>query len=473
MKYAFILGRLSSLSIAEILAMMEKLKIKYSIKSASQKMLILDVEKEVGFKEILKTMGGTIKILEIGNWKLEIPILGRVRDGLFPLCERGSGGFSEISSDIQNIIKHLTLEKVKQLNNKIIIGYSVYSANKIEKSEFNQFLKSIKKNLIALKKELRKEKITCRIITPKDYETGLSSASIVNNKILERGIDLNFILMKNPPSPLLQKGKSQEGNIQITLGKTIAIQDIESYSRRDYERPRREAKIGMMPPKLAQIMLNLARVKKDQLILDPFCGTGVILQEALLMGCGIIGSDANEKQVQNTKANLKWLKENYLSLPQNFPLYKRGQGGFSEKNFSISKIDAMHLAKKIKILSIDNIITETTLGPIYLKTPAPKEIRKNFKKLEKIYLKFLVQAKKVLKPGGKIAMTVPCYQIGRNKFILMPIVDIFKKTGYSVKEPLPKDILDGLGSTPDITSRNTLIYSRPNQIVGREIFILE
>ena len=96
----------------------------------------------------------------------------------------------------------------------------------------------------------------------------------------------------------------------------------------------------------------------------------------------------------------------------------------------------MHLAKKIERSSIDAIVTETTLGPIYLKNPSPKEIRKNFKKLEKIYLKFLAQAKKVLKPGGKIVMTIPCYQTKNNKFILMPLVDIFKKTGYSVKEPL-------------------------------------
>ncbi len=445
MKYAFILGRLPALSIAEILAVMEKLKIKYNIEIVSQKMLVLDVQEKLDCREILRTIGGTIKIIEI-------PFLGGAKDELFPpykrvclaLDARELEGFLEKFSDldIKNIIKHLVLDKTKQSNNKLIIGYNIYSANKIEQRELNQLSKLIKKNIIAFKKELKKEEISCRIVMPKNYETELSSASIINNKILEKGIDLNFIIT----------------NDKFMLGETVAIQDIENYSRRDYERPQREAKIGMMPPKLAQIMLNLAQIKKDQLIMDPFCGTGVILQEALLMGYRAIGSDANEKQVQNTKNNLNWLEKNYLSL---------------KMFYQVSKIDAMHLAKKIKSSSLDAIVTETTLGPIYTQVPMPKEIRNNFKKLEKIYLKFLVQSKKILKPNAQLVITIPCYQIKKNKFILMPIVDILKKTGYSIKEPLPKDILSKISSTSETTSRNTLIYSRPNQIVGREIIILK
>ena len=490
--YAFILGRLPALSIAEILAVMKKLKMEYQINAVSQKMLILDVKEEADFKEILKTMGGTIKIIQIlKNFPLNyfekqneiLPVilnlfqdLSRVRLSA-DLSHRQNVTDDRFRNEFGMTTSRQSSQKTENLNTKIIIGYSICPIdNKIEKKEFNQFSKFIKSNLIALKKELKKEGTGCRIVMPKNYEAELSSASIVNNKILKKGIDLNFILTS--PRPLLGK----EGSIQIMLGKTAAIQDIESYSRRDYGRPCREAKIGMMPPKLAQIMINLAQVKEDQLILDPFCGTGVILQEALLAGCHAIGSDANEKQVQNAKTNLKWLEENYLS-DQLFPS-REGLGvGFStnsthpqpppERGLQIFKIDAAHLAKKINHSSVNAIVTETTLGPIYTKSPAPREIRKNFKKLEKIYLKFLTQAKKVLLPGGKIVMTAPCYQTKNSKFILMPIVDILKKTGYSIKEPLPKDISDKLALMSGVSSRNTLIYSRKGQIVGREIIVLE
>ncbi len=450
MKYAFILGRLPALSIAEILAVMEKLKIKYSTEIISQKMLVLDIQEKIDCQEILRTMGGTIKIILVSNIKYQVLNIKKSKLKESQTEER----------DILSALRDKIKTETKQSNKKLLIGYNIYSADKIEQKELNQFSKLIKKNIIALKKELKKEEINCRIVMPKNYETELSSASIVNNKILEKGIDLNFIITSPCPLPEINSGQAldKEGNIGIMLGKTVAIQDIESYSRRDYERPQREAKIGMMPPKLAQIMLNLAQVEKDQLIMDPFCGTGVILQEALLMGCRVIGSDANEKQVQNTKNNLKWLEENYLS-PKMF--------------YQVSKIDAMHLAKKIKSSSLDAIVTETTLGPIYTQAPAPKEIRNNFKKLEKIYLKFLAQAKKILKPDAQLVITIPCYQIKKSKFILMPIVDILKKTGYSIKEPLPEDILGKISPTPEITSRNTLIYSRPNQIVGREILVLK
>ena len=73
-----------------------------------------------------------------------------------------------------------------------------------------------------------------------------------------------------------------KGHDKVFIGKTVAIQDIENYTKRDYERPARDAKTGMLPPKLAQIMINLGGLTKidhDQeethavqhTLYDPFC----------------------------------------------------------------------------------------------------------------------------------------------------------------------------------------------------------
>jgi tRNA G10 N-methylase Trm11 len=43
----------------------------------------------------------------------------------------------------------------------------------------------------------------------------------------------------------------------FTVAETIWVQDIESYTERDIDRDR-SMTVGMMPPKLAQIMINLA-----------------------------------------------------------------------------------------------------------------------------------------------------------------------------------------------------------------------
>ena len=44
-------------------------------------------------------------------------------------------------------------------------------------------------------------------------------------------------------------------------------------------------------------------------ILDPFCGTGVVLQEALIMGFNAYGTDLSEKMISFSDINLKWLSD--------------------------------------------------------------------------------------------------------------------------------------------------------------------
>ena len=60
-----------------------------------------------------------------------------------------------------------------------------------------------------------------------------------------------------------------------------------------------------MSPKLARCMVNLARVKEGQLVLDPFCGTGGILIEAGIIGCKVVGSDIYWKMKNGTAVNLE------------------------------------------------------------------------------------------------------------------------------------------------------------------------
>lgn len=57
-------------------------------------------------------------------------------------------------------------------------------------------------------------------------------------------------------------------------------------------------------PKIARAMVNLSQVKKQQTLLDPFCGTGGILLEAGLLGVNIIGSDIEQKMIDGSQKNL-------------------------------------------------------------------------------------------------------------------------------------------------------------------------
>jgi tRNA (guanine10-N2)-dimethyltransferase len=75
------------------------------------------------------------------------------------------------------------------------------------------------------------------------------------------------------------------------------------FHRRPRKRPFFHA--TAMSVKLSRCMVNLARPRRDDLILDPFCGTGSILVEAGLMGFRIIGGDVKERMVSGCYANLK------------------------------------------------------------------------------------------------------------------------------------------------------------------------
>ena len=59
-----------------------------------------------------------------------------------------------------------------------------------------------------------------------------------------------------------------------------------------------------MPAKLARCMVNLAQPKKDDLLLDPFCGTASILVEAWLIGCRVVGLDVQPHMVRGSLQNL-------------------------------------------------------------------------------------------------------------------------------------------------------------------------
>lgn len=59
-----------------------------------------------------------------------------------------------------------------------------------------------------------------------------------------------------------------------------------------------------MSAKLTRCMVNLAKPKTGELLLDPFCGTGSTLIEAALIGCNVLGIDIKRRMVRGSLKNL-------------------------------------------------------------------------------------------------------------------------------------------------------------------------
>lgn len=89
----------------------------------------------------------------------------------------------------------------------------------------------------------------------------------------------------------------------------MSCQDIDAYTRRDIAK-NRDMIVGMMPPKLVQMMFNIALGKDhhsqskldNTIVYDPFCGLGTTLIEAAQMGyIHLFGSDIALDMVDSSK----------------------------------------------------------------------------------------------------------------------------------------------------------------------------
>jgi tRNA (guanine10-N2)-dimethyltransferase len=67
-------------------------------------------------------------------------------------------------------------------------------------------------------------------------------------------------------------------------------------------------------PKIARALVNLASVRKNEIVLDPFCGTGGILLEAGLIGARVVGNDVEGKMIEGCKKTLEFYKINNMEL---------------------------------------------------------------------------------------------------------------------------------------------------------------
>jgi len=238
----------------------------------------------------------------------------------------------------------------------------------------------------------------------------------------------------------------------------LSVQDFEDYGRRDYQRPFRDLKMGMLPPKVAQIMINMANLKKGEHMLDPFCGGGTILQEALLMDINAVGSDIDVNAIRGAESNLAWFRNRY-----NIPFGR----------YQILKLDAAsELTREFKPDNFDAIVTEGWLGPLYGSFPKESEIKKNFKDILEVYLKAFGQFSQVLKKNGTVVISLPAYRQEKDRYVFMPTLDFIEKLGYIRQDPIPLETLEKYKFLK-VTDRKTIIYDRKDQVVAREIVIIK
>ncbi|MFB6088599.1 MAG: TRM11 family methyltransferase [Candidatus Aenigmatarchaeota archaeon] len=174
------------------------------------------------------------------------------------------------------------------------------------------------------------------------------------------------------------------------VGRTVSISNPLDFQSRDNRRPNKNREITTSI-RISDILLNLAQVKKDEIVLDPFCGNGTILQEALLFGSEVRGLDIKEGRVKETVENLKWFKKEYSI----------------NKKFEIRCGDSRKVSKYFPENSIDKIVSEPELGPMLKKLPKRNKAKNIMNNLEDLYSDFFREVSKILKKNGIMVIVLP------------------------------------------------------------------
>ena len=467
---------------------------------------------------------------------------------------------------IEDYLAHTLPTQLQDMpDRKIHLGFSVYGMDIAPKQ--------LQRTGLTIKKALKQAGRSVRVVPNK--QAALSSAQVYHNHFTD----------ENGAEIIIAKGRDR----QLYIGKTIAVQDIDAYRQRDQERPKRDAKVGMLPPKLAQIIVNLAvgpqagkrlvagswrLVTGDELervsvsdvtpeesgqgldevqgssdernhensqgldvmqgkseaqngdglsevqgssdervsrinhtvnervsvsdvtpeesgqgldvtqgssenskeavqyrtatagrsdnaaihqeslaqlampadkttpltVLDPFCGTGVILQETLLMHYPAYGTDIEPRMIDYSRQNLDWL--NYdKSLP-----------------VQLEVADATTHQWDSDKTPFDVIAAESYLGRPFSSAPKPNVLEKVMQDVDTIHRKFLKNVAQQTKPGFRLCLAVPAWHV-RGRVYHLKTLDSLEKLGYTRQSFVHAEDSD-------------LVYRRPDQIVGRELTVL-
>ncbi len=355
------------------------------------------------------------------------------------LAEVSSTDWKRMERELPNLVTELGLTLP---DGKIQLGLSAFGL-KISPAKLNAAG-------LTLKKVLRSKLERSVRVTP-NPELELNTAQVLHNHLTgPTGIELLLIATSDN---------------RTVIARTVKVQDIESYTQRDRGRPKRDAKVGMLPPKLAQIIINLAvgdaNPQHGGVILDPFCGTGVVLIEASLMGFDIYGSDLEPRMVEYSQKNLEWM----LSLPDS---------RVTPVNDTVFHLETGDATTHSWSPAPSFVAAETYLGRPFTDKPSPEVLAQTVSEVNLILKKFLRNIHEQLQPGARLCLAVPAWRADARhptsdirhptsdipvRFKHLPLVDSLEEIGYN-------------RTRFEHVRDEQLLYHREDQTVARELLVL-
>jgi tRNA G10 N-methylase Trm11 len=215
---------------------------------------------------------------------------------------------------------------------------------------------------------------------------------------------------------------------KIYFGEIIQECNYEKIEKRDMEKPVRRSSLSISP-RLVKIMINLSEIKDKEMLLDGFCGIGIVLQEALLQGLYVVGVDRDNSAISGAKQNLEWFN-------------------FDKTKYKLINFDS----SRVQIPQADVLVSEPDFGETLKKQTTPEKAKKMISRYENIMIKVLKNLNKKVK--GKIVFTAPLIKTPKKR-----LGADLEKIASAINRKIAPEF-----PIPEF---------RKDQIVGREIVVLE
>lgn len=443
-EYTFVLGSNWLLSIAELLAYVRDRGFKATLIDHSRQAAVLDFKDKLDNEEIIEmqaALGGCYKIGRVvQKYDISIPT------NAFPTEGKPK------KPDRTEILKFPWISHIWQnpKGKKIKFGVSTYPTfSGRAPIQYRRFTRTMDDEIKKLLINKGAKKVDYYAYDSPDKRVPeRMNLALWPKTIAENG------LLTPPNSEILAVFTEQ----YLYFARTYIIYDSVLQQYRDESRPYISSEISTSP-KVCRTLLTLSGARPGDTVLDPFCGTGTLLIEAALLGIKGIGVDIEGNQVQGTKKNLIWF----------------GKDSGQRVDFEVIRGDSRELTKLIA-KQVDAVAFEPSLGPIYSKKPEKDEAEATIEELTELYRKVLSEIAEILRPDGRVAMTIPVI-ITKRGGLSVDIRKMIHGTGLDIFNLIPAEMINTknisdqrLKITPE---RIQLPERKRGQIVQRAIVVLE
>ena len=427
----FIPGKNWKLSLAELISFLQAREAKFEISSLSREFFAVSFEESANALSIAD-LGG---ILKIGN--VAATFTTQMLEKAFLQNSKEARAQTRRETTPEDLIAEMLGAPCEKT---VLFGVSVYCTEE----SLRPFSRAIQRFVgSSVKREIAARGKKSKFMGfPRDREyPQLSPVEVLKKNLIENKAEILFCI----------------GKKQTLVSTTAAVHNPFEFQKRDVGKPN-QRKIFAISPRLARIMVNFASCTSGKVLLDPFCGVGTILQEALLSKAKVVGVDINPWCVRAAIENLEWLKKEYR---------------LKDAEYEVLQGDVRRLADKIEG-KVNCIVTEPDLGPPLRQVPTAPYAAKVIAKIEPLYKNFLEQAYRTLEKDGRLVLVTPYIRVRSGKPVTMPIGEKAASLGFKRTHPFREKVFaEDSKIKENFAEMASFIDAEKRHKIGREIHVFQ